>query len=119
MQWRNQSRWLLQTIPLKIILPVALHHNIIIIKIFGSNYIGAISVYKVAAIANNLTHFNVSETVYQCASTMYDFHDCTDIFLNPSFGHIIVPKMYPELALKTGILVANVGYDLPEFKIRP
>ena len=44
MQWRNQSRWLLQTIPLKIILPVALHHNIITIKMFGSNYIiGAIS----------------------------------------------------------------------------
>ena len=31
---------------------------------FGSNYIiGAISVYKLAAIANNLIHFSLSETV--------------------------------------------------------
>ena len=38
---------------------------------------------------------------------MYDFHDAIDIFVNQSF-----------FALKTGILVPKVAYDLPEFKIR-
>ena len=30
-----------------------------------------------------------------------------------------VPKRHTELALKIGILVPKVAYDLPEFKIRP
>ena len=50
--------------------------------------------------------------------TMYDFHDSTDIFVNPSFFHF-VPKSHPKLALKTGIWVPKFAYDLPEFKIRP
>ena len=52
--------------------------------------------------------------------TMYDFHDSTDIFVNPSFLPFCVPKRHPELvALKTGILVPKVAYDLPKFKISP
>ena len=47
------------------------------------------------------------------ALLMYDFHDSTNIFVNPSFLNF-VPKMHPE-----HILVPKVAYDLPEFKIRP
>ena len=53
------------------------------------------------------------------SSTMYDFHNSTDNFVNPSFLPFCTPKRRPELALKTGILVPKVAYDLPEFKIRP
>ena len=49
--------------------------------------------------------------------TMYDFHDSTDTFVNQSF--LPFCTRLPELALKTGILVPKVAYDLPEFKIRP
>ena len=49
---------------------------------------------------------------------MYDFHDSTDIFVNPSFLPFCTQKA-PELALNTGIFVPKVAYDLPEFKIRP
>ena len=50
--------------------------------------------------------------------TMYDFHDSTDILVNPSFLPFCTQNN-PELALKTGIFVPKVTYDLPEFKIRP
>ena len=51
---------------------------------------------------------------------MYNFHNSADIFVNPLFLSFL-PKMHPELALKTGILVPKVAYDqdLPEFKSRP
>ena len=39
-------------------------------------------------------------------------------FLNHHFCHF-TSKRLPELALKTGILVPKVRYDLPEFNIRP
>ena len=48
-------------------------------------------------------------------TTMYDFHDFTDIFVNPSF----LPFCTQKAPLKAGILVPKVAYDLPEFKIRP
>ena len=51
--------------------------------------------------------------------TMYDFYDSTDIFFYIHHFCHFVPKRYPELALKTGILVPNVAYDLLEFKVRP
>jgi hypothetical protein len=50
---------------------------------------------------------------------MYNFHDSTDIFVNPSFLQFVPKIRHPELALKTGILVPKVEYDLLEFKIRP
>ena len=50
---------------------------------------------------------------------MYDFYNSTDIFVNPSFLPICTQKAHPELALKTGILVPKVAYDLLEFKIKP
>ena len=46
--------------------------------------------------------------------TMYNFHDSTDTFVTPTFLQFCTQK-----ALKTGILVPKVAYDLPEFKIRP
>ena len=50
-------------------------------------------------------------------NTMYDFHNSTEIFVNPLFLLFCTPKtLLPELALKTGILVPK---DLPEFKISP
>ena len=51
---------------------------------------------------------------------MFNFHDSTDIFVNPSFLPFCTRQMlHPELALKPGILVPKVACDLPEFKIRP
>ena len=46
------------------------------------------------------------------AGTMYDFYDSTDIFVNPLFLPFCTQKD-SELALKTGILVPKVAYDLP------
>ena len=40
--------------------------------------------------------------------TMYDFYDSTDIFFYIHHFCHFVPKRYPELALKTGILVPKV-----------
>ena len=48
---------------------------------------------------------------------MYNLHDSIDIFVNPSFLPFCTQN--PELALKIGILVPKVTYDLPKFKIRP
>ena len=51
---------------------------------------------------------------------MCDFHDSTDIFVNPFyFGILYLKGIIPELALKTGILVPKVEYDLSKFKLRP
>ena len=49
-------------------------------------------------------------------STMYDFHNSTDIFVNLFFCHFVLER-HPELALKTDIVVPKVAYDLPKFKI--
>ena len=56
---------------------------------------------------------------YYHPGTMNDFHDSTDIFVNPSFLPFCTQNRHPELSIKTGILVPKVAYDLPEFKIRP
>ena len=56
-----------------------------------------------------VTESSVNRNHYVRFSLIYWIHH---------FCHF-VPKRHPELALKTGILMPKVAYNLPEFKIRP
>ena len=66
-------------------------------------------------------HFDIKieEKKYQVLGHyMYDFHDSTDIFVNPSFLPFCTRQMlHPELALKPGILVPKVAQDISKFKM--
>ena len=62
-------------------------------------------------------YYKYLHALVMAISTMYNFHDSTDIFVNPSFLPFCTQKA-PWISSKKGILVPKVAYDLPEFKIR-
>ena len=51
-------------------------------------------------------------------TTMYDFHDSTDIFVNPSFLPFCTQKA-PWISSKKQLSWCQKLQDFPEFKIRP